>query len=44
VLGFLCGGENWTRAKCEEAVRAPPAGGGARPPTRVVTACREVAP
>src|SRR5215471_11132396 len=24
VLGFLCGGENWTRAKCDEA--APPAG------------------
>jgi uncharacterized protein (DUF2147 family) len=29
VLGFLCGGENWARAKCDEA---PPAGApGARP-------------
>jgi len=31
VLGFLCGGENWTRAKCEEAHAAPgapPAGKG----------------
>jgi uncharacterized protein (DUF2147 family) len=37
VLGFLCGGENWARAKCDEApppagaqTGAPPAG-GARP-------------
>jgi uncharacterized protein (DUF2147 family) len=45
VLGFLCGGENWSRVKCEEAA-APQAPGGARPPTRValVTSCREAAP
>jgi uncharacterized protein (DUF2147 family) len=32
VLGFLCGGENWARAKCDEAPPpgTPPAG-GARP-------------
>jgi uncharacterized protein (DUF2147 family) len=29
VLGFLCGGQNWTRAKCDDppAAAAPPAGG-----------------
>jgi uncharacterized protein (DUF2147 family) len=44
VLGFLCGGEEWTRVKCEEV---PPgaAAGGARPATRaaLVTGCRETA-
>jgi uncharacterized protein (DUF2147 family) len=32
VLGFLCGGQNWTRAKCDDppAAASPPA--GARPP------------
>jgi uncharacterized protein (DUF2147 family) len=44
VLGFLCGGENWTRAKCEEPPAAPPAPGGARPATRHPTSCREAAP
>jgi uncharacterized protein (DUF2147 family) len=45
VLGFLCGGENWTRVKCDEV--APPAGpaGAARPAARtLVTACKEVSP
>ena len=34
VLGFLCGGENWARAKCDEAQAASaPPGGKSRPPT-----------
>jgi uncharacterized protein (DUF2147 family) len=42
VMGFLCGGESWARAKCEET--HPPAGvaGAASKPT--LTACRAVAP
>ena len=46
VLGFLCGGENWTRAKCDETVgsvspgrRATPA-----PSSPSVTSCRAAAP
>src|SRR5262245_43647545 len=30
VLGFLCGGQNWTRTKCEDPVPSPPARPGAR--------------
>ena len=45
VLGFLCGGENWARAKCEEPPPAAPPRPG-RPATTVVmpAACRAVAP
>ena len=33
VLGFLCGGQNWTRAKCDEpAAPAPAPAAAARPP------------
>jgi Uncharacterized protein conserved in bacteria (DUF2147) len=44
VLGFLCGGENWTRVKAETAPpRAPPAPqrtGRANPaPAPALTAC-----
>jgi uncharacterized protein (DUF2147 family) len=49
VLGFLCGGQNWSRAKCEEtgsatvgkrssATPPPP------PPSPSLTSCREVVP
>jgi len=47
VLGFLCGGQNWTRAKCEDP---PPAAArrGAKasppPPPPPPTSCREVVP
>ena len=56
VLGFLCGGENWSRAKCDDvapagaAAGARPAPGAARanpiapPPTQPLTGCRAVAP
>jgi uncharacterized protein (DUF2147 family) len=51
VLGFLCGGQNWARAKCDEAPAAgggrPAAPGGSRPPSAAppaVTACRVVGP
>jgi uncharacterized protein (DUF2147 family) len=42
VLGFLCGGEDWTRAQCDEA----PAPAGKKktpnpPPAPSVTSCRE---
>jgi uncharacterized protein (DUF2147 family) len=37
VMGFLCGGENWARAKCEET----PAAAGGRP---TLSACRAVGP
>lgn len=43
VMGFLCSGENWARAKCDEAPPAskkgPPGGAAATP-----TSCRAVAP
>jgi uncharacterized protein (DUF2147 family) len=44
VLGFLCGGQDWSRAKCDEAP-PPPAAGGQRPAARLaaVTSCREIA-
>jgi uncharacterized protein (DUF2147 family) len=32
VLGFLCGGENWTRVAAPEANAAPPSKNGANPP------------
>ena len=50
VLGFLCGGQNWTRAKCEDAPAAPPGGRGAtasQPPPQPQPpplSCREAAP
>jgi uncharacterized protein (DUF2147 family) len=54
VLGFLCGGQDWTRAKCEEAPAAGARTGGGRPaasasapaprPTPSLASCREVAP
>jgi uncharacterized protein (DUF2147 family) len=48
VLGILCGGQNWTRAKCEEAPPAPPGRRGATAaqpqPQPFPTSCREVAP
>jgi uncharacterized protein (DUF2147 family) len=47
VLGFLCGGQNWSRAKCEEA-RPGTAATGGRPatpaPAPALTSCREAAP
>jgi len=49
VLGFLCGGENWDRAKCEEA-RGGTVGQSKRtapatpPPSPSVTSCRVAAP
>jgi len=50
VLGFLCGGQNWTRAKCEDPPPAPPARRGATAsqpqpqPQPFPTSCREVVP
>src|SRR5215470_8108724 len=48
VLGILCGGQNWTRAKCEDPPPAPPGRRGATasqpPPQPFPTSCREVAP
>ena len=45
VLGFLCGGENWSRAKCEEAPsRRTSASSTLPPPSPAVTSCREAAP
>jgi uncharacterized protein (DUF2147 family) len=43
VLGFLCGGQDWTRAKCEEA---PTTTGGRVPPTPMPPrlSCRAAAP
>jgi uncharacterized protein (DUF2147 family) len=44
VLGFLCGGQDWTRAKCEEA--PPTTTGGRAPPTPMPPrlSCRAAAP
>lgn len=46
VLGFLCGGEDWKRVKCEEVASPGAAPGAPRPPAArtLVTACREVTP
>jgi uncharacterized protein (DUF2147 family) len=49
VLGILCGGQNWTRAKCEEPPPPAPARRGATAPPPAPaptfpTSCREVAP
>jgi len=54
VLGFLCGGQNWSRAKCEEAASSATVGRGTTagkraatptsPSSPSVTSCREVAP
>jgi uncharacterized protein (DUF2147 family) len=51
VLGFLCGGQDWSRAKCDEAPpvtvggRAPPASAPApSTPTPAITSCRAAAP
>ena len=44
VLGFLCGGQDWTRAKCDQA---PPVTTGTRSsaaPTASLSACRPAAP
>jgi uncharacterized protein (DUF2147 family) len=47
VLGFLCGGENWSRAKCSEA---PATTSGSRtapatpPSSPALTSCRAVVP
>jgi uncharacterized protein (DUF2147 family) len=43
VLGFLCGGETWTRVRCEEVAASPTAGGAPRPAARLVlvSGCRE---
>jgi len=44
VLGFLCGGQDWSRTKCDEAPAAP-AGGRTAPTTPASpTSCRAVAP
>ena len=34
VLGFLCGGQNWTRAKCDEPAAPAAAPAGAHRPRR----------
>jgi uncharacterized protein (DUF2147 family) len=56
VLGFLCGGQNWSRARCEEATgsatvgRSPTTGKRSSTPTQQtatapsLTSCREAAP
>lgn len=40
VLGILCGGEDWTKARCETAKSATPN----RREAPAVTSCRELAP
>ena len=47
VLGILCGGQNWNRAKCEDPPPAPPGRrtATASPPQPTFpTSCREVGP
>ena len=47
VLGILCGGQNWTRAKCEDPPPAPARRGATASPPQpqpFPTSCREVAP
>jgi uncharacterized protein (DUF2147 family) len=36
VLGFLCGGETWTRTKCDDPPASPPAA-AKRPPEKAAT-------
>jgi len=44
VLGFLCGGENWTRAKCEQAAPVTTGTRSSAAPASTLSACRPVAP
>jgi uncharacterized protein (DUF2147 family) len=52
VLGFLCGGQNWSRAKCEEAPGRATVGRSATagkrtptpPPSPSLASCREAVP
>jgi len=44
VLGFLCGGQDWTRAKCDQAPAVTTGTRNSAAPTSSLLACRPAAP
>jgi len=44
VLGFLCGGQDWTRAKCDQAPAVTTGTRSSAAPTSSLSACRPAAP